>query len=137
MLEEANCLLLDKLIDHVAQDGAHGVKALVRLADICQAGVVQQDLLHDEDSDGLAELGARLHDAQAQRYYLGRQQEVDDIVRIVLDQRSDHAQRGQTEVFEGTRLRCRVEEGVQEQRDVGYVCVSKPHLRRTYCAAYH
>ncbi len=54
MLEQPSRLLLDELGDHVAQDGAHGVEALVGGADVVQTVVVEQDLLDDEDGDGLA-----------------------------------------------------------------------------------
>ena len=54
VLQEAHRLLLDKLGDHVAEDGPDGVESLVRLANVRQARVVEQDLLHDEDGDRLA-----------------------------------------------------------------------------------
>ena len=112
VLEEADRLVLDELGDHVAEHGADGEEALVRLADVGEADVVEQDLLHDEDGDRLAELGARLHDAQAQRDDLGREQEVDHLGRVVLDQRADDAQRRQAQVLERPRARRRVEERV-------------------------
>jgi hypothetical protein len=65
MFEQADGLLLYKLVDHVAENGADSVEALVRLADVCKTNVVQQDFLDDEDGDRLAELGASLHDAEA------------------------------------------------------------------------
>ena len=51
MLEQSDCLDLDKATDHVAQDRADGVEALVSGADIVQASVVQEDLLHDENGN--------------------------------------------------------------------------------------
>jgi hypothetical protein len=42
-----------------------------RLADILQARVVKQNLLHDEGRDSLGELASRLHDPQTQRDDLG------------------------------------------------------------------
>ena len=65
MLEEASRLRLNELTNHIAQHGADGVKALVRCADVVEAVVIQQDLLHDENGHGLAKLGAGFHDAQA------------------------------------------------------------------------
>ena len=52
MLEKTDGLLLDKLIDHVAKHCAHCIEALVCLTDIGKADVVEQDLLHNEDSRG-------------------------------------------------------------------------------------
>lgn len=56
MLEQAHSLLLHKLIDHVAKHSPHSIKALVCLANVRKPNVIQQDLLHDEDSHRLAEL---------------------------------------------------------------------------------
>lgn len=54
MLEEPSRLLLDQLCDHVAQDGADGVEALVGGANVVETIVIQQYLLDNEDSNGLA-----------------------------------------------------------------------------------
>lgn len=78
MLQQAHGLLLHELVHHVTQHSAHGVEALVGLADIGKAGVIEKNLLYNEDSYSLAKLGARLHDAQAQRDNLGSEKEVDD-----------------------------------------------------------
>jgi len=64
VLEQADRLLFDKLVDHVAEDRADGVEALVCLANVCQTNVVQQDLLYDEDGNCLAKLRACLHDTK-------------------------------------------------------------------------
>lgn len=53
MLEKADGLGLDKLANHVAEHGADGVEALIGVADVGKAGLVQQDLLDDEDSHSL------------------------------------------------------------------------------------
>lgn len=79
MLEQANSLLLHKLIDHVAENSTHGVEALISLADVGKANVVQQDLLDDEDSNSLTELRSSLHDTQAKRDNLSCEEEVDDL----------------------------------------------------------
>ena len=84
MLEQADRLSLDKLIDHVAQDSADRVESLVGVADVRQAGLVQEDLLDNEDGDRLRELRACLHDAQTQWDDLRGQEEVDDGSVVVL-----------------------------------------------------
>lgn len=65
VLEQTNSLLLHKLVDHIAEHSTDGIETFVCLADVCQTGVVEQDLLYDEYSDGLAKLRSGLHDAQA------------------------------------------------------------------------
>lgn len=72
VLEQPHSLRLHELVDHVAQYGADGVEPLIGVADVRQAGLVEEDLLHDEDGDRLGELRARLHNAQTERYDLGR-----------------------------------------------------------------
>jgi len=118
VLEQTDGLLLDQLVDHVAKHGADGVEALVRLTDVGQAGIVEQDLLDDEDRDGLAQLGAGLHDAEAQGDDLRREEEVDHLGGVVLDQGPDDAQGSQTEVLKWTRLGGGVQEGIEEEGDV-------------------
>ncbi len=118
MLQEPSRLLLDQLSDHIAQDRTDGVEPLVRRADVVKAVIVEQYLLHDEDGDGFAELRPGLHDAQTQRDDLCRQQKVDHLRRVILDQGADDAERGQAKIFEGARLGGRVEERVEEERDV-------------------
>lgn len=78
MLQEPSSLLLHQLSNHVAENRTHSIEALVRGADVVQAVVVEQDLLDDEDGHGLAELGTRLHDAEAQRDNLGGEEKVND-----------------------------------------------------------
>lgn len=76
--------------DHVGEDCSHCIEALVRLTDVSKANVVKQDLLYDEDGDGLAELRSGFHDSQTEGNNFRRQEEGDDlrIVRL-LDQSSD------------------------------------------------
>lgn len=119
MLEQSYGLLFDQLSHHIAEDRSNGVKALVGRADIGQANVVQKNLLHDENSHCLAQLRPSLHDTETERDNLGREEEVDHIRGIVLHKRTDHAQRSETEIFERTGFGSRIEEGIQEQRDVG------------------
>jgi hypothetical protein len=91
VLEEANGLLLNQLVDHVAENGADCVETLVGLADVCEPNIVQEDLLYDEDGNSLTEFRTSLHDAQAKGNDLGREEEVNDFGRIVLDKRADYA----------------------------------------------
>ena len=67
MLEQAHRLSLHQLIDHVAENSADGVKALVSVANVRQACLIQEDLLNDEDCDSLLKLGPGLHDPQTER----------------------------------------------------------------------
>lgn len=120
MLQQPGSLLLDQLAYHVTEDGADGVEPLIGGADVVQAIVVKKDLLHNEDGDGLAELRARLHDAQTERNDLGGQQEVDDLGGVILDKGANDTEAGQAEVFEGARLRRRVQEGIEIERNVGW-----------------
>lgn len=84
MLEQSHRLSLDKLVDHVTQDGSNGVEAFVGVADVREASLVEKDLLNDEDRNCLGEFRAGLHNAQAQRDDFGRKQEVDDSVVVIL-----------------------------------------------------
>lgn len=119
MLEQTNCLRLDELGDHVTEHGANCIEAFVGLADVGKAHLVEEDFLDDEYGDRLAEFRAGLHDAQTEGYDLGAEQEVDDIRVVVLfDQGPDHPERGEAEVLERPGLGGRVEERVQEERDV-------------------
>jgi hypothetical protein len=100
MLEQANSLLLHKLIDHVTEDGANSVETLIGLANVCETDIVKENLLNDEDSDSLAKLGTSLHDTQAQRNDLGGQEEVDNLGGVVLDECSNDAKGGESKVLE-------------------------------------
>ena len=84
MLQQPNSLSLHQLVYHIAQHGPNGVEPLVRMADIRQTRLVQQDLLDDEDSNGLGELRSGLHDPQAERDDLRREQEVNHGRVVVL-----------------------------------------------------
>jgi hypothetical protein len=121
MLQQPNRLLVDKLCNHITQYRAHSVEPLVSLADVLQAHVVEQDLLDDEDSNSLAELGTGLHDAEAEWNNFGGEEEVDDFGAVVLDQCSNDAEGGKAEVFERSGLRGRVEKWVKKEWDVGCV----------------
>lgn len=118
MLEEPSRLGLNELSNHVAEDSADGVEALVGSADIVEAVIVEEDLLDDEDGHGLTKFRARLHDAQAERDDLGCEEEVDDLGRIILNEGADNTQASETKVFERSRLGGGVEEGVEEEGNV-------------------
>jgi len=82
--------------------------------------IIKKDLLDNEYSHGLAELRASLHDSEAERDDFGRQEKVDDVGGIVFNKSTDDSERGQSQIFEGSRLRGGVQERVQEQWDVGW-----------------
>jgi hypothetical protein len=84
MLQQPYRLALHQLVYHIAQHSADSVKAFVRLADIGEPEVVEEDLLDDEDGDGFGEFGAGLHDAEAEGDDLGGEEEVDDVGVVVL-----------------------------------------------------
>ena len=104
MLQEPHSLLVNELSDHITENGANSVESLVDLADVLQSHVVEQDLLDDEDSNGLAELRSSLHDTEAERNDLGGEEEVDDFCRVVLDQSANDTKRCQAEILKGPRL---------------------------------
>ncbi len=54
--------------------------------------IVEKNLLDNEYSYGLAELGTGLHDSKAERDDFGGEEEVDDIGGIVLDKSTDHTE---------------------------------------------
>ena len=84
MFQQPNGLSLHQLVHHIAQYGPHGVEPLVCMTDIRQTRLVQQNLLDDEYRNGFGELRTCLHDPQAERDYLRREQEVDHGRVVVL-----------------------------------------------------
>ena len=56
MLEQAHRLRLNQLADHVTQHSNYSEESLVGMANVRQTCLVQQDLLDDENGDGLGEL---------------------------------------------------------------------------------
>ena len=105
MLEKSCSLLLNQLRDHVAENCPDCIESFVRGAYIIQTMIIKEDFLHNEDCDSLAQLRASLHDAKAQGDDLSRKEEIDNIRGIVLDQGSNHSQRGQSQIFERSGLR--------------------------------
>lgn len=118
MLEQACSLLLDELADHITEHSADGIEALVRSADVIKAIIVEEYLLDDEDGNRLGQFRACLHDPQAQRNYLGGQEEVDHLGRVVLDESADDAKAGEAQIFKGARLGGGIEEGVEIEGNV-------------------
>jgi hypothetical protein len=116
--------LLDELVNHVAKNSPHSVKALVRLADVCESNVIEQNFLNDEDGNGLAQLRPCFHDPQAERDDLSCQEEVDHFRGIVLYKCTNDSQRSKSEVLKWSRLGCRVEKRIKEERDVRYTMLS-------------
>ena len=119
MLEQPHRLLLHQLRDHIAQNGPNRIESLVGCANICKTNIIEQDFLDNEDGDGLAEFGAGLHDAETQGNNLGRKEEVNNIRRIIFNQRTNDTERREAEIFERARLGSCVQEGVEEERNVG------------------
>lgn len=134
VLEQPHSLLLNELRNHVAQDRAHGIESLISGADICETNVVEKDLLHYKDRHRLAQLGAGLHDAEAERDDFGSEKEIDHIGRIILDKRANHAQRSETQIFERAGLGRRVEERIEKKRNMSFFHsrVSLPITKREY-----
>lgn len=112
MLEKSSCLLFNELGNHVAEDSADRIESLVRGADVIQPMVIKKDLLYDEDRDRLAELRASFHNSKAQRNDLRGEEEVYDIGGIILHESSDDTERGESKIFEGSRLRRGIEEWI-------------------------
>ena len=121
MLQQSHSLLLHQLADHIAQDGADGVETLICLADVTQTNVVEQDLLDNKDGYCLAELRACLHDAKTEGDNLCCEEKVDDLGRVVFDERTNNAKGGKSEVFKRTGFGSRVKKGIEEKRNVSWI----------------
>jgi len=119
MLQQPCSLLLHKLSDHVAEDSTDSIESLVCGANVVQPVVIEQDLLDDENCHRLAKLRSRLHDSEAERDDLGREEKVNHLSRIIFNKRADDTEGRQAEVLERAGLRCSVEEGVEEKRNMG------------------
>jgi len=84
MFQQSHRLRLHQLRHHVAEHRSDSVESLIGVADVGETGLVEEDLLDDEDGDCLGELRASLHDAQAEGNDLGGKEEVDDLGVVVL-----------------------------------------------------
>ena len=84
VFQQPDSLSLHQLVHHIAQHSPHGVEPFIRMADIRQTRLVQQDLLNDEDRNGFRKFRTSLHDPQAKWDYLRREQEVNHGRVVVL-----------------------------------------------------
>ena len=91
VLQQPDRLLIHKLRNHVAQNGADGVESFVCVAYVSQPQIVQENLLHDEYRDRFAEFGAGLHDTKTEWDNLSREKEVDYFRRVIFDKSTDYA----------------------------------------------
>lgn len=119
MLQETDGLGIDELVDHVVEDGRDGIEAFVGLADVVKTGLIEEDLLHDENGDCFREFAACLHDAKTKRYNFRREQKRDDFGVVILDERANHTQAGEPQVLERAGFARRVEERIQIERYMG------------------
>ena len=83
-----------------------------------QTDIIEQNLLQDEGRDRFGQFCSGLHRPKAQRNELGRQQEVDDMRIVDLDERSHDAKTGEAEVFEGTTRIGGVEKGIDVEDEM-------------------
>lgn len=79
MLEQPRGLLLNELSYHVTENSSYSIESLVSSANVVETMVIEKDLLDNEDSHSLAELGASLHDSETERDDLCSQKKVDHI----------------------------------------------------------
>lgn len=122
MLEQTHGLLLHKLGDHVTKHGAHGIEALVCLTNVCQTGIIQKDLLDNEDGHGLGQLRAGFHDAQTEGDDFGGEQEVNDFRRVIFNESADDAQGSEAQVFVWAGFGGGVEEGIEKEGNMRWDC---------------
>lgn len=131
VFEKSDGLGVREVVDHETEDIDDGVESFVCMTYIGEADLVEENLLHDENSDRLGELCTMLHDPQTKRDNLRSEEEIDDlgIIGLIdgltagrLDKCTNHTQRGEPEVLERSRLRGRVEERIEEQ---GQICSEK------------
>ncbi len=85
MLQQPHSLLIHQLRHHITQHRPHSIEPLVRLADILQTHIIEEDFLDDEDGNGLAKFGPGLHDAQTEGDDFGGEEEVDHFRAVVFD----------------------------------------------------
>lgn len=122
------------------------MESVIGLADELQSHVIGNDLLHNEDRNGLGQLAACFHDPQTQGDDLRSQKKVNHFGAVVLKvpgglttgprkqkqkqkhekiieylhQGTDNTEAGQAEEFKGAGLAHSVQEGIQKQGDMGY-----------------
>lgn len=71
MFKKTDGLGLHQLVHHVAENGAYRIEALISMAYIGQASLVEQYLLHDEDGYSFRQFRASLHDPETKRNNFG------------------------------------------------------------------
>ena len=91
MLQQARRLLFNQLQNHIAEDSTNSIESLVSGTNIVEAVVVQEYFLNNEYGNRFAQLRPGFHDPKAQWNDLSREEEVDDIGRVILDQCSNDA----------------------------------------------
>lgn len=119
MFQEPCRLLLNQLVDHVAQNRPNGVEPFIGCAYVVEAIVVQKYFLDDEYGHRLAQFRASLHDPETEGDNFRRQEEVDHLRRIILHESANDPQRRQSQVFKRSGFGCRVEERIEEEGDMG------------------
>jgi hypothetical protein len=87
VFQQPNRLCLYKLIDHVAQHSTNRIEPFVGVTYVRQAGLIQKNLLDDENGNCFGELGASFHYAQTKWDYLGRKEEMNNSVVVILLER--------------------------------------------------
>lgn len=84
MLQQPNRLCFHELIHHVAQHSADGIKPFIRMADVRQARLVEEDLLNNEDGNRFGQLRTCFHDTKTKWNDFSREEEVDYCVVVIL-----------------------------------------------------
>ena len=120
MLEEASArrLVVKLRDDHVVENRGNGKESLGCLAKVRKAIVVEKNLLNNKGGNCLTQLRATFHDAKAERNYLRLKKEADYLGVVNFHECADDAERGEPEVLEAAAFADRVEEWVQEERDM-------------------
>ena len=118
VLEQSRRWLFVEDAHHLRQAIGYGHEPLRRCTDVVQTDIIEQNLLQDEGGDRLGQLRSRLHRPKAQRNELGRQQKVNHMRIIDLDERSHDSQTGEAEVFEGTTRIGGVEKGIDVEDEM-------------------
>ena len=84
MLQKADCLGVNQLVDHIAEDSSNGEEAFIGMTNVSEACLVKKDLLHDENCDCFRQFRACFHDSETEWNDLRRKEEVNDSIVVVL-----------------------------------------------------
>jgi hypothetical protein len=87
--------------------------------------IIQKNFLHNEYCNSLAKLRAGFHYPKAKRNNFGREEEIDHVRGIILDECANNTKGSQAKVFEGSRLGCGIEKRVEEQWNMGCVFINR------------